>query len=350
MSHQVAFCPSDTVYPPDTVILPKRTARTDQALVQAVTPARRTDYSASESVAILLCTRNGEKFLPEQLKSIAAQSHGNWTIYASDDGSQDSTLEILARFAKDYPGRVFIRTGPGAGATANFMHLATDTTIKGDYFAFCDQDDVWASEHLRAGLDALQGWAGTAPALYSGRTMLISANGTFAGHSPLFVRKPSFNNAVVQSLAGGNTMVFNREARDLVAAETKSLPVSHDWWMYQLISGVGGHVCYDPRPTVFYRQHDSNVMGANRGFISRSRRLMMMLSGRFSRWTTENLHALAHAERLLTAESRHTLQSVRDMRAPKLGRRLSAFVRSRVYRQSFIGTLGLMAAVVLNRV
>jgi glycosyltransferase involved in cell wall biosynthesis len=344
MTNQVAFCPTDSL------IIAKRTAVSEPEFVQQFALARRASVSAATCVAILLCTRNGAKFLPEQLRSIAAQSHGNWTVYASDDGSKDATLEILARFARDYPGRVFVRTGPGAGATANFMHLATDTSITADYFAFCDQDDVWAADHLSAGLEALQPWAGTAPALYSARTMLISANGTFSGHSPLFVRKPSFNNAVVQSLAGGNTMVFNREARDLAAAHTKSLPVSHDWWMYQLISGVGGHVCYDPRPTVFYRQHDSNVMGANRGFMSRSRRLRMMLTGRFSRWTTENLIALAHAEPLLTAESRTTLQSVRDMRAPGVGRRLGAFLRSRVYRQSLIGTIGLFAAVLLNRV
>ena len=82
--------------------------------------------------------------------------------------------------------------------------------------------------------------------------------------SPLFRRPPSFRNALVQSLAGGNTMVLNRPARDLVAlASRRARFVSHDWWAYLLVTGAGGAVHYSAKPLVRYRQHAHNLVGAN---------------------------------------------------------------------------------------
>jgi glycosyltransferase involved in cell wall biosynthesis len=95
-------------------------------------------------VALLMCTKNGATFLGEQLKSIAEQTHTNWTLFASDDGSTDKTKHILERFGQDQLQRVVVRNGPKKGVCANFLSLATDPTIDGDYFAFSDQDDCLA--------------------------------------------------------------------------------------------------------------------------------------------------------------------------------------------------------------
>src|ERR1700760_917659 len=94
-------------------------------------------------VALLLGTKDGAAFLGEQLKSFADQSHTNWILVVSDDGSRDATLDMIARFAAEHPQRVEVRVGPQQGVTANFLSLATDPTITADVFAFSDQDDVW---------------------------------------------------------------------------------------------------------------------------------------------------------------------------------------------------------------
>src|SRR3546814_1588664 len=98
---------------------------------------------------------------------------------------------------------------------------------------------------------------------------------------------------LVQSIAGGNTMVFNRSAHVLLqeAGDLLNLP-SHDWWAYQLISGAGGRVYYDAEPNVLYRQHEANIVGSNSGISARLTRIRLLLGGRFHQWNEQTLHAL----------------------------------------------------------
>ena len=106
------------------------------------------------SVAILLGTYNGEKFLEAQLDSLEAQSVTNWTLYVSDDGSTDATLDIIHRYQSKWgTDKIRYRLGPQKGFAQNFLSLACDTSIKADYYAFCDQDDVWLPEKLSIALE-----------------------------------------------------------------------------------------------------------------------------------------------------------------------------------------------------
>ena len=166
------------------------------------------------SVAILLCTFNGAGFLPAQLSSYTDQLLADWRIYASDDGSSDETCAILSEFQRRLgPSRMEMRDGPRGGYVANFLSLACDPSIGADYYAFSDQDDIWESEKLSRAVNWLQSASSQVPAVYCSRTRLIDENGREYGFSPLFRRKPDFKNALVQSIAGGNTMVFNRAAK-----------------------------------------------------------------------------------------------------------------------------------------
>jgi glycosyltransferase involved in cell wall biosynthesis len=87
-------------------------------------------------VAILMCTKNGAAFIDDQLKSISEQTHQNWILIVSDDGSNDGSIAKLERFSEAYPQKVIIRKGPGKGVCANFLSLANDPTIDADHFAF----------------------------------------------------------------------------------------------------------------------------------------------------------------------------------------------------------------------
>src|SRR5207253_1787714 len=102
--------------------------------------------------------------------------------------------------------KTIVRNGPANGVCANFLSLATDPAIDADYFAFSDQDDVWYRDKLRRALTWLATVPGDVPALYCGRTELMSIDGRSYGLSPLFTRPPTFRNALVQNLGGGNTM------------------------------------------------------------------------------------------------------------------------------------------------
>ena len=234
-------------------------------------------------VTILLCTYNGARFLAAQLASIEQQSHQNWRLIVSDDGSADATLAIVQHFAQRTGKPVELRQGPRLGPAANFQTLAADPAITGDYFAFCDQDDVWHREKLTRALDWMRGAPSDVAAVYGARTRLVCAGGKPIGYSRHFRRPPQFANALVQSIAGANTMLFNGATKRLFEESGPLNVVSHDWWAYQLVSGSGGIVHYDPEPPLDYRQHEDNRIGSNRGLRAQSKRLRMVLNGGFAR-------------------------------------------------------------------
>ena len=305
----------------------------------------------SARVAILLCTKNGAEFLGEQLESIAEQTHTNWILFASDDGSTDQTKEILERFGQHHPQKVVVRTGPQQGVCANFLSLATDPAIDADYYAFSDQDDIWYPDKLRRALNWLTSVPDGVAALYCGRTELVTADGRSYGFSPLFARPPTFQNALVQNVGGGNTMVFNHVAKTLLEHVGRLDVAAHDWWLYQLVTATGGMTRYDPQPTVKYRQHQYNLMGSNRGWGAQVIRFYRMLHGRFHHWNATNIAALNRVpEHLITPQNHTVLTLFGKARTASLLQRLVYLKRSGVYRQTLLGDCGLVAATIIKRI
>jgi len=304
------------------------------------------------SIAILMCTRNGARFLDEQLDSLQRQSCPQWTLYVSDDGSEDATLEILrARQGAWGAGRLTILPGPGRGFVANFLSLACNRDIRADYFAWCDQDDVWMDEKLEVATTWLRGIPEQTPALYCGRTETISEHGVRIGHSPLFQRPPHFANALVQSIAGGNTMVFNNAARLLLQEAGKEVDApSHDWWTYQLVSGAGGVIRYDPCARIRYRQHPDNTVGCDRGWGARLKRMGMLFQGSYKRWSEQNIEALESLGHRLARPQRAVLDEFKKARSGTLLARVRHYRKSGVFRQTWLGQLGLVAAILLKKI
>jgi len=303
-------------------------------------------------IAILLCTYNGEKFLAEQLDSLESQNHQNWVLYVSDDGSNDQTIKILQQYQMKWPlGKLIIRKGPQKGYCQNFLSLACDPEIKADYYAFCDQDDVWLPEKLSIALQAILGRQNIyIPFLYCGRTQYVAGDLSIIGASPLFVFPPSFRNALVQSIAGGNTMVFNLSAKLLIEKAGAVDVPSHDWWVYQLISGADGDVLYDPIPYVLYRQHDGAVIGGNNSFTSKVERVLMMLEGRYHNWNTQNIHALHSVSQLLVKNHQEILKMFNALRRASLRDRFRLMEICGLYRQTRRGTWSLFLAILFKKV
>ena len=306
---------------------------------------------AAARVAILMCTKNGGAFIDSQLKSIADQSHKNWILVASDDGSTDDTVAKIRRFAEAHPQKTAIRSGPGKGVCANFLSLANDSTIEADYFAFSDQDDVWHQDKLQRALAWLTTVPADVPGMYCGRTELMTFDERPLGLSPLFTRPPAFQNALVQSLGGGNTIMFNRATKKILEEVAVIDVVLHDWWVYQLVSAAGGMIRYDARPMVKYRQHPDNLIGSNLGWRARLVRFRMMFKGRFHNWNTTNIAALRRLPaHLLQPKNREVLALFAKARCGSLPKRVYYVRKSGVYRQSLPGNLTLLAATILKRI
>ena len=310
------------------------------------------ERSSSPLVAILLCTYNGARFLAEQLDSLEAQTHQNWIVVASDDGSTDSTLEILQQYQAKWPsGKLTIRSGPQKGFAKNFLSLACDPNIRADCYAFCDQDDVWLPEKLTVALENIvSNQHADIPYLYCGRTKYVTEKLKPCGMSPLFVFPPSFRNALVQSIAGGNTMVFNNAAKLLLEKVGPVDVPSHDWWLYQLITGLEGDVFYDRIPQLLYRQHVFAMVGGNNSFPAKMERVWMLLQGRFQKWNTQNIEALKQVNHLLVKNHQEILSMFEIMRCAALKDRFRLMEVCGLYRQTRRGTFSLFLATLIKKI
>jgi glycosyltransferase involved in cell wall biosynthesis len=319
---------------------------TDLAEPQSSTPLR-------QRVQILLATFNGAVFLDEQLRSLEAQTWPDIDILASDDGSSDATLDILQRWqARWARGRFEITGGPRSGFADNFRSLILGgAPVAGTMVAFCDQDDVWDPDKLEVAADVLSEIDAATPALYGSRTRLIDEAGRAIGLSPLFSRPPGFGNALVQSLVGGNTVVFNPTGFALLqeSARRTAFPM-HDWWSYLIVTGAGGIVCYDPVPHIGYRQHGGSTIGGPIGLLARPRRLLQLLQGRFVRWMDSNIGALDHCRDLLSEAARQALDNLKRARIGNGISSLSLLRGARIYRQTKRSSVWLFAAALLKRI
>jgi len=309
--------------------------------------------AADLHVAVLMATYNGAEFLPQQLDSLAAQTHANWRLWVSDDGSTDATLDILRGYQAAWgEERLRIGQGPGRGFQANFLTLSARPDLSADYYAWSDQDDVWRPEKLARALERLGPLGVERPALYCGRTIYIDRLGREVGLAPLMNHSPpGFANALMQCICGANTMVFNQAARAHLAAQPDLAVVTHDWWAYQLVTGCGGLVFYDLEPLVRYRLHGKNLVGKNRGLFPRWKRLRKVLNGEWRRDIELQFAALWKAARRLTPENRHRLENLTELRKHKNPfQRLRRFWRGGFCRQSELEQIAVYLAVLLGKI
>jgi glycosyltransferase involved in cell wall biosynthesis len=209
------------------------------------------------TINVLLSTFDGARYLPEQLDSVAAQRDVAVVVTVRDDGSTDATLDILHQYATRF--RLTVHRGANVGAARSFLALLHLAEANADYYAFCDQDDVWYADKLSSAGRMLAGITG--PALYCSALHYIDAVGRRTGTWQA-AKSASFENALVENVAIGCTIVLNRPARELLIRCTPRHAVMHDAWAYLVIAAFGT-IVIDPTPHAAYRQHEANAFGAD---------------------------------------------------------------------------------------
>lgn len=305
----------------------------------------------SAHVVILLASYQGGEHIDAQLDSIARQTHADWSLIVSDDGSRDDTCAVVRDFAgRMRPGQVQLVQGPAQGATANFLTLL-DHAPRGAMIAFCDQDDHWLPQKLEWAVEYLSRQNG--PAHYAARTIITDRQLRPLTQSRYFPRPLGFRNAVVQAIMAGNTSVFNAAAADLLRQGApfalKAGVLSHDWWAYQLTSGVGAAMWHDPRPALLYRQHDRAEVGRNDTLPALVARLRKLLVGDFGAWMAANHAAVVPMQDHLTAQNRDILHRVDKMLSQPGPKALLTMRQAGLYRQTRPGNAALAATVAAGR-
>lgn len=205
-----------------------------------------------------MSTYNGEKYLREQIESILQQENVDVEILVRDDGSTDSTCEILNEY--EQIGKLKWYSGKNLKSAYSFFDLVINAPYS-RYYAFSDQDDVWNRKKLRRALNMLNRIKEkNIPQLYCSNYQLVNQDMEDLkdnGH----VSTTKFNEAIVSSCCTGCTMVFNDILLGLVKKELPQIVVMHDDWIHKVCLALNGKVIYDKTKTIKYRQHSDNVDG-----------------------------------------------------------------------------------------
>lgn len=228
-----------------------------------------------DMVTIIMTTYNGEKYLNEQIDSILSSTYKEFKLYIVDDGSKDSTMDILSRYQRQYPDVIYIsRNETNMGVTLNFLSAINRTTS--DYIMLCDQDDVWKKDKIAKTLQRMKQMevqfgkdmpVAVFTDAYVTDSKLNIIHESFFRSGKLNPRLTDLPHLLMENKLIGCTVMINGAVRRIL--QSRPLPKHarfHDGWL-GLIAASLGKISFIPEPTLLYRQHEANVVG-NRGFLS----------------------------------------------------------------------------------
>jgi rhamnosyltransferase len=233
-------------------------------------------------VAVLMATYNGITWLQAQLDSILAQREVNVTLYASDDGSNDGTDDFLRALSQSDARVVVLPKMPGTGSAGqNFYRLICDVNVDAfDYVAFADQDDIWHADKLARHIVLLKK---NNAAAVSSNVIAFWPNGT---ERLILKSQPQRScDFLFESAGPGCTFLMTpwlislvREQLMDVRSQARNV-LLHDWLTYAICRASGGLWVIDSMPSLHYRQHQLNVVGANSGLLAKWSRLLKFMHG-----------------------------------------------------------------------
>lgn len=213
------------------------------------------------SVTVLMSTYNGEKYIQEQIESLFDQKNVEVNLIIRDDGSSDNTLDIINRLEKIYSIEVI--RGKNVGYAKSFMQLVHYARkCKSEFFAFCDQDDVWESGKLITAINSIKNFKDV-PALYLSQAKIVDEKLQLIENVSFHKRKVTLGAVLEHNYAIGCTMVFNAILREMldIDLEEMVLDAGHDSWVYLVALAIGAGIHFDRNGYVLYRQHGNNASG-----------------------------------------------------------------------------------------
>lgn len=293
-----------------------------------------------------MSTYNGAPFLDAQLASLAAQEGVECDLFVRDDGSTDNTLAVLAGHAGRWPRLAAPLTGPNLGPAMSFLALLRSVPGDFDYYAFCDQDDVWLPHKLARAAEHLGALPKATPALYCSQVTCADQDLTPLGE-PFNDGDGRFEHLLFQNIAYGITVVMNRRARATITAHTPAAGViMHDWWCALVVSAFGT-IIYDAKSSALYRQHGRNVIGAQAKPLAdfmRSLRILWRNPRQFWPIHAQSAEFLRLYEGVLAPKQQQLVEKLVASKS-SVGARISYALSGRMVRSRPFGTLSARALI-----
>lgn len=243
------------------------------------------------SVAVLLSTYNGEKFLREQLDSVLSQKDVDVELIIRDDGSSDGTVTLLNKYSLKY-SNITLLLEDNVGCEESFEKLIRYASFHtdSDYYSFCDQDDVWYAEKLSLSISAIG--KDNEPCMYCCNQVITDGS---LNPKELFISEEKYDSAVRRLEQNyllnrhGCTLVWNKPLQSILGNfkyQFISTPI-HDVWA-TLVARCAGKVIIGKEPLMYYRVHGNNTGGYER---NKWKRLKKGVKLYLARTNNRNLYA-----------------------------------------------------------
>lgn len=223
------------------------------------------DYS---DVDVVLASYNCSEHIKEQVESLLGQSASGWQLIISDDSSTDDTLKILKGLSDINRNIKLISQPTNLGVISNVNCLLDRS--KSEYTLFCDQDDVWLPNNIELKFDKML----QMEKVYGKQTPILIHTDLRVVDQDLTLIAPSFwkyqnldpyptklfSKLIIKNFVTGCSMMINKSLKDLIGKIPEEA-IMHDWWI-ALIAVTQGQIASISSPTILYRQHGQNTVGA----------------------------------------------------------------------------------------
>lgn len=307
------------------------------------------------TVAIVMTTYNGEKYVKDQINSILASVYQDFELFIYDDGSKDNTMPILRDLENQNPSKVHVfQNEVNLGVTINFLNAFSRTTM--DYIMFCDQDDFWKPNKIALTLKRMRHMEAqiskeTPLAVFTDASVvdekLKIVNNSFFCSNHLNPKKSDLAHLLMENKLIGCTVMVNAALRKIL--QSNRLPDKakyHDWWI-ALVAAAFGKIGFVNESTLLYRQHEGNVVGGA-GFLAYLQNRLSSLQDQ-----KESVQILIRqADEFLTlygeqlsGEKREVIQNFVALNQLKFMKKRSVLIQNGYLKTGFIRNVGLLIIV-----
>lgn len=240
------------------------------------------EYDSEPKVTILMSTYNGECFIREQVDSLLAQQGVDIKINVRDDGSTDNTVALLREYNDK---RIRIGKGRNLKPAQSFLKLLRECD-ESEYYAYCDQDDVWRERKLADAIEMLKRDDDGSPALYISTYDIVDSDLNYLFTFNMEFEKPMcLQDTIVHRAPSACTMVFNHALKEVLTRSKPDFVRMHDFWTLMVAEAFHYRIVTDSRPQLMYRQHGGNSVGITPSIFTRVRRIIhSAIHGKNERW------------------------------------------------------------------
>ena len=307
-------------------------------------------------IDILMATYNSEKYISEQLQSIINQTYKDFHLYICDDVSTDSTSNILSEYKLQYNNTISIlKNETNKGAKYNFSNLFQNS--QADYVMFSDHDDVWLNNKIEVTYNKMIELENT----YSKDTPILVFTDKFVTDDKLNITAKSHNKSekfntndfslnslLMANVASGCTIMVNAALRK-ICGTINSNALMHDYWL-MLTAAAFGHIGYINIPTMYYRQHNNNQLGAQNNSILNALKNIKTGKQNLKNMVFKNI-TQAEAfynqyENILSDSNKYILKEFINLRDKRNISFIKSMVRNKFYKSGILKNLGLIYAFI----